>query len=353
MLVIGLTFTLVALGQKNDPEGMLGEGLHQEEVEGNCKEAIKTYQKVTEKKDAPRNVMARAQLHIGICREKLALQESRAAYQEVVEKYADQREIATEASRRMASLGSESKSLPMPARMPKDFIGDWSGIVEEPLHPHPIYPASIKLSDGYVGTVVGTFGYLAPLDCGGEWKLQSVSPDSIELSEKLRPGTNSGCLTGAVVTLKLGSQGTLEYRWTHDIVPNVATATLSKAANAAALPKGFIGTWEGIVDEPLHPHPRYPASVRLFDGYEGTVVGTFAYLDPLDCGGEWTLWSVSSDSIKLFETLRPGMNQGCISGAVVTLRLASNGTLEYRWSHGRVPNVATATLRKSVSQEQQ
>src|SRR5262249_8684870 len=162
--------------------------------------AIKIYQKVTEIKDAPRNVMARAQLHIGICKEKLALQESRAAYQEVLEKYADQHEAAEEASRRLAALGPESKAPALPARMPKDFLGAWEGIVDEPLHPYKVYPASVMLSDGYLGTVVGTFAYLAPLDCGGEWTLQSVSSDSIELIEKLRPGENRLCVSGGLIT---------------------------------------------------------------------------------------------------------------------------------------------------------
>jgi hypothetical protein len=226
MLVIGLTFTLVALGQKNDPEAMLGGGLHQEEVEANCKEAIKIYQKVTEQKNAPRNVMARAQLHIGICREKLALREARAAYQEVLEKYADQREIAVEATRRLTGLGAESKS----SAMPQEFLGAWNGIVDEPLHPHPRYPATVSLFGGGVGTVVGTFAYLDPLDCGGEWILKSVSSDTVELIENLRPGVNRGCADNASVTLKLGNSGALEYRWRHSVYPNIATATLSKSA---------------------------------------------------------------------------------------------------------------------------
>jgi hypothetical protein len=226
MLVIGLTVTLVAFGQKNDsPEALLGEGLHQEEVEANCKEAVRIYQKVTEQKNAPRNAMARAQLHIGICREKLAQSEARAAYQEVVQNYADQPEVAAEATRRLTTLGLESK----PSDMPKDLLGTWNGIVDEPLHPYPRYPASVRLFGGVVGTVVGNFAYLEPLDCGGEWILQSVSSDSIELIEKLRPGVNRLCITDGLITLRLASSGALEYRWRHERVRNVATATLSKS----------------------------------------------------------------------------------------------------------------------------
>jgi hypothetical protein len=170
--------------------------------------------------------MARAQLHIGICREKLALREARAAYREVVEKYADQRDITAEASRRLAAIGAESKTFAVPAEM----IGVWSGILDEPLHPWARrYPASVTMSGGAVGTVVGTFAYLGPLDCGGEWTLQFVAANSVELSEQLRPGPNPGCISGAVVTLKLATNGTLEYRWRHSSVPNVATAMLTKS----------------------------------------------------------------------------------------------------------------------------
>jgi hypothetical protein len=226
MLVIGLTVTLSALGQQKDsPEVMLGAGLHQEEVEANCKEAITIYQRITEQKNAPRNVIARAQLHIGVCKEKLAQLEARAAYQEVLEKYADQREVVGEATRRLMALGPESKRFDVP----KEMLGTWSGIVDEPLHPYPHYPGSVRLFGGEVGTVVGTFAYLEPLDCGGEWVLRFVASDSIELTEKLRPGVNRGCIDGAVVTLKLGSQGALEYRWRHERVPNIATATLTKS----------------------------------------------------------------------------------------------------------------------------
>jgi hypothetical protein len=224
MLVIGLLVSLVAFGQKNDsPEVLLGAGLHQEEVEANCKEAIKIYEKVTKQKNAPRNVMARAQLHIGICREKLALRETRAAYQQVLDNYADQRDIAAQATGLLTALEAKSTTLP------EAFLGVWNGIVDEPVASPSRYRTSVKLFGGSLGTVVGTFAYSDPLDCGGEWTLRSISSDSIELVEKLRPGRNQGCADGGLITLKLASNAALEYRWHHERFRNVATATLSKS----------------------------------------------------------------------------------------------------------------------------
>jgi Tol biopolymer transport system component len=109
MLAATLVSTLVAFAQRSDsPEVMLGAGLHQEEVEGNCKAAIEIYQKITLQKDAPLRVAARAQLHIGTCQERLGQNEARKAYELVLTRYADQTEIVAEARARIAALGGGS-----------------------------------------------------------------------------------------------------------------------------------------------------------------------------------------------------------------------------------------------------
>jgi len=223
MLAIGLMTTMAALGQtKDSPEVMLGAGLHQEEVESNCKEAIRIYQEITQQKNAPRNVMARAQLHIGICEEKLAQSEARAAYQEVLGKYADQGEIVDEATRRLTALGAEPKS----PQMPREYLGDWAGNIDETITDIH-YRGSISLFGGGVGTVVGTFAYMAPYNCGGEWRLQSVTSNSIELIEKVTYGT--GCADNGLVTLKLTNNAALDYRWHHELHRPVSTATFVKS----------------------------------------------------------------------------------------------------------------------------
>ena len=101
-----LALTMAARGQSNKAEALLGAGLHQEEVDGNCKEAIKTYQKVIQEKNAPKHIAARAQLHIGACHEKLGQREARVTYELVLAKYVDQVELAAEARSRIAALGT-------------------------------------------------------------------------------------------------------------------------------------------------------------------------------------------------------------------------------------------------------
>ena len=98
--VFGLT--LVASAQRaNEAERLLGQGLHFEEVEDDCKEAIKAYERVLQQRDASRNVAARAQLHLGVCQEKLGRQQARAAYEKVVSGFQDQQEIVAIARARL------------------------------------------------------------------------------------------------------------------------------------------------------------------------------------------------------------------------------------------------------------
>jgi dipeptidyl aminopeptidase/acylaminoacyl peptidase/uncharacterized protein (UPF0147 family) len=111
LLVAVLASAMTVTAQKKDSaEVMLGAALHQEEVEGNCTDAIKTYQKLIQDKKTPRNVAARAQLHIGTCREKLGQREARAAYQAVINNYADQSDVAGDARSRISALGAKPSS---------------------------------------------------------------------------------------------------------------------------------------------------------------------------------------------------------------------------------------------------
>jgi Tol biopolymer transport system component len=111
MLTMAMAFaaTLAAFAQKKDSaDVLLGSGLHQEEVEGNCTAAVKTYQKLLQDKNTPRHVAARAQLHIGTCREKLGQSEARAAYEIVISRYSDQSDVAGDARGRLGVLGAKS-----------------------------------------------------------------------------------------------------------------------------------------------------------------------------------------------------------------------------------------------------
>jgi Tol biopolymer transport system component len=80
----------------------LEAGIAKEEVDGDLKSAMETYQKIAAESSAPRDVRAKALLHIGGCYEKLGKQ-ARQVYEQVVRDYADQ-PAASQARSRLTAL---------------------------------------------------------------------------------------------------------------------------------------------------------------------------------------------------------------------------------------------------------
>ncbi|MCK4992641.1 MAG: tetratricopeptide repeat protein, partial [Bacteroidales bacterium] len=66
--------------------------------------AIEVYQTIVTEFPNNRPVAARAYFHMGMCYEKLGKQEARKAYRQVIQKYADQNDLVTEARVRLAAL---------------------------------------------------------------------------------------------------------------------------------------------------------------------------------------------------------------------------------------------------------
>src|ERR1051326_1738782 len=82
------------------PEALLGAAIHQEEGEGNLDAAIAAYKKFLTQYGANKPLAAKAQLHLGLCYEKLGNAEARKAYERVLSSYADQPGIASQARTR-------------------------------------------------------------------------------------------------------------------------------------------------------------------------------------------------------------------------------------------------------------
>ena len=111
------------------PEALLGSALHQEEAEGNLEAAIALYKKVISEHGADRALAARAQLHIGLCHERLGNAEARKAYERVLSDYLDQRDVAEQARARLAVLGQPMSVRPAMTirRVWEDFPLDNTG----------------------------------------------------------------------------------------------------------------------------------------------------------------------------------------------------------------------------------
>jgi Tol biopolymer transport system component len=99
-----LQFASPSTQKTQSAEALLGAALHQEEVEGNLEAAIETYKKFLAQYGDNKPFAARAQLHIGMCYEKLGLREAQNAYQCVIDSYPQQTEAVKLARQRLANL---------------------------------------------------------------------------------------------------------------------------------------------------------------------------------------------------------------------------------------------------------
>jgi Tol biopolymer transport system component len=87
LLLAGITAAAIGVldaQQAPSPEELLGKGLHQEQVQGNCKAAITTYKTVAEHPRVKKATAGRALLQLAGCYERLGRPEARAAYQRVL-----------------------------------------------------------------------------------------------------------------------------------------------------------------------------------------------------------------------------------------------------------------------------
>jgi tetratricopeptide (TPR) repeat protein len=92
-LLVGITLASAAVvpTRAQSVESLFGAAQHQEEVEGNLKAAIDSYQKVIQKAGANRELAARAHYRTGRCYEKLGQREAAKSYENIVKNFADQR----------------------------------------------------------------------------------------------------------------------------------------------------------------------------------------------------------------------------------------------------------------------
>ncbi len=95
----------VTAGQGNEsPEVQLRAAMHKELVEGDLPGAIELYQKVAANRDAPRVVVARALLQMGLCYERLGNALAHSAYRRLVDGYPEQLREVQVAKWRLAEM---------------------------------------------------------------------------------------------------------------------------------------------------------------------------------------------------------------------------------------------------------
>ena len=94
-----LALALSGAGQQS-AEQLYKSGLYEEEVGGDLQKAIGIYQDLLKRFPDNREIAARAQLHIGLCHEKLGTTEAEKAFQKVIDNYPEQSDAVREAKSR-------------------------------------------------------------------------------------------------------------------------------------------------------------------------------------------------------------------------------------------------------------
>ena len=114
-LLVAATMTwlatpLPAQNNRNDraAEAALQAAMNRELVDGDLQAAIAQYTKLIETHAQSRAIAAKALYHLGQAHEKLGNAEARKAYERVAREFADQKEVAADAGRRLAVLSGGS-----------------------------------------------------------------------------------------------------------------------------------------------------------------------------------------------------------------------------------------------------
>jgi Tol biopolymer transport system component len=102
---IALSLTLALSGAvPQSAEQLYKTGLYQEEVSGNLQKAIGIYQDILKRFPDNREIAAEAQLHIGLCYEKLGVREAEKAFQQVIDNYPEQSGAVQQAREKLKTL---------------------------------------------------------------------------------------------------------------------------------------------------------------------------------------------------------------------------------------------------------
>jgi Tol biopolymer transport system component len=111
VLALSLFATAPLTAQNNaTPDVLLQRAMQTEKVDGDLSAAIDLYKTVANARGASRSVTASALLHLGQAYEKLGSAEARKAYERIAREFADQKEVAADAGRRLAALSGAQGS---------------------------------------------------------------------------------------------------------------------------------------------------------------------------------------------------------------------------------------------------
>ena len=103
-LTVFLATGLVTQSFSQESKQLFQKGLMKENGEGNLQDAISIYEKIVADESAENSIKAKAQLHIGLCYEKMGKEEAIKAYELVLQNYNNYKDEVQVASSRLSEL---------------------------------------------------------------------------------------------------------------------------------------------------------------------------------------------------------------------------------------------------------
>ncbi|MBN2408170.1 MAG: PD40 domain-containing protein [Candidatus Aminicenantes bacterium] len=104
LCILGVLFLFNALWSQQTAAEMFEKALYLEEAQGDLQKAIGVYEKILAQYPDDRSVAAKAQLHIGLCYEKLGLKEAERAFQKVIADYPERLEEVKTAKEKLSFI---------------------------------------------------------------------------------------------------------------------------------------------------------------------------------------------------------------------------------------------------------
>jgi Tol biopolymer transport system component len=172
-------------------EQLYQSGIYKEEVEGELERAIEIYQTIVKQFPGNREFAAKAQLHIGLCYEKLGLKEALKAFQKVVDNYPEQAEAVNVAKEKLSLI---LKAQAMVEKGDKEFKIKqvWAGPDVDfngEISPNGKYLSYVDWSTGDLAVLEIETGKKRRLTDKGPWTKSSEfalfsvwSPDSMQVA---------------------------------------------------------------------------------------------------------------------------------------------------------------------------
>ena len=141
------------------------------------------------------------------------------------------------------------------------------------------------------------------------------------------------CEDGGTVRISTASDGRVRYVWRKDALSSVGYLN------------GIAGSWTGTLAGSGNTHFR--ANLIIRGTTRGGIEGSVGYGTPLSCSGRWTPLSANTPGWRRFtETITRSSSRVCVGVGAASVRLRSDGRLQYHWAGGGV--VTTGVLSRAA-----